>query len=111
MANAAKDENAVSTLTAVSLVDGVTPIRLYADPVTHRLQVTVLSTVTVLAATGAVDGLNASFTFTQLPSYIISDHAQYMQTNSTGTTNWTWDAGTLTATMTVSPVEDIFGLA
>lgn len=39
MANAYRDQNNVATLLAVSSVDGFTPIRLFADPVTHRLLV------------------------------------------------------------------------
>jgi len=37
MAQASRDENFVTTLLAVSSVDGVTPVVVYADPVTHRL--------------------------------------------------------------------------
>lgn len=37
MANAAIDDNSRPTLTAVSSADGKTPVRLYADPTTHRL--------------------------------------------------------------------------
>lgn len=39
MANAYKDGNHVSTLIAASSSDGQTPVRLYADPATHRLLV------------------------------------------------------------------------
>lgn len=39
MANAYRDENSVPTLIASSLTDGKTPVRLYADPITHRLLV------------------------------------------------------------------------
>lgn len=39
MAQAKRDENKVTTLLAVSSVDGVTPVVLYADPDTHRLLV------------------------------------------------------------------------
>ncbi len=39
MANAYRDENDVPTLIASSNVDGQTPVRVYADPVTHRLLV------------------------------------------------------------------------
>lgn len=39
MAEAKRDNNQVPTLLAVSNVDGVTPVVLYADPVTHRLLV------------------------------------------------------------------------
>lgn len=39
MAEAKRDQNRVTTLLAVSYVDGVTPVLIYADPVTHRLLV------------------------------------------------------------------------
>lgn len=39
MANAKRDENNVTTLIATSSVDGITPVTLYADPITHRLLV------------------------------------------------------------------------
>lgn len=39
MAEAARDGNYVPTLIAVSNADGTTPVRLYADPTTHRLLV------------------------------------------------------------------------
>lgn len=41
MNNAERDQNRVTTLIAVSSADGVTPVKLYADPVTHRLLVDV----------------------------------------------------------------------
>jgi hypothetical protein len=39
MTDAKRDNNSVTTLTAVSNVDGTTPVTLYADPTTHRLLV------------------------------------------------------------------------
>ena len=39
MANAVRDENNVPTLIAASTADGLTPVRVYADPTTHRLLV------------------------------------------------------------------------
>lgn len=39
MAQAARDANFVPTLLGVSNVDGITPVAVYADPVTHRLLV------------------------------------------------------------------------
>ncbi len=39
MSNAYRDENSVPTLIASSNIDGKTPVRVYADPVTHRLLV------------------------------------------------------------------------
>lgn len=37
MSEASRDGNFVTTLLAVSSVDGVTPVTLYANPTTHRL--------------------------------------------------------------------------
>lgn len=59
---------------------------------------------TKLTATGTVNGTNADFTFTEEPDYIVSDHAWY-QKNA----GWTWNSGTLTATMTVPPSSAIWG--
>lgn len=59
---------------------------------------------TELPATGTVDGNNTSFTFTQKPTYIVSDHAWYKENKG-----WTW-AGS-TATMTIPPNDDIYGVA
>src|SRR5262245_25908565 len=39
MADAKRDQNSVPTLLAVSSVDGVTPVVVYANPTTHRLLV------------------------------------------------------------------------
>jgi len=58
-----------------------------------------------LAATGTVNGVNASFTFASKPTIIISDGASYQENKG-----WTWVALTLTATMTVPPTYDIYGL-
>ncbi len=43
MADAYRDQNSVPTLIASSNVDGKTPVRVWADPVTHRLLVDVTS--------------------------------------------------------------------
>src|SRR3990167_5748768 len=39
MAQAKRDDNYITTLLAVSNIDGITPVVLYADPTTHRLLV------------------------------------------------------------------------
>lgn len=58
MANAYRDENNVPTLIAASNVDGFTPVRVYADPVTHRLLVDLpgsggtVTSVSVVSANG-----------------------------------------------------------
>jgi hypothetical protein len=57
-----------------------------------------------LTATGTVNGSNAAFTFTQEPSVIVSDGAIYPQG-----VGWSWNATTLTATMTIPPSSFIFG--
>lgn len=44
--DAKRDNNYITTLLAVSNVDGVTPVPLYADPTTHRLLVSSTSEVT-----------------------------------------------------------------
>ena len=116
MANSKHDQNRIPTLIAVSSSDGVTPVLIYGDPVTHRLYVDLAGGgggFTLLPATGTIDGNNTSFTFTQKPTYIVSDHSWYTAVNAgptaSPTTNWTWNSGTLTDTMSVSPNEDIFG--
>ena len=42
MAEAKRDNNMVTTLIGVSSVDGITPITIYVDPVTHRLLVSAI---------------------------------------------------------------------
>lgn len=103
------DVNTRGSLIAVSTVDDKTIVRLTADPITGALLVSVSGGgggFTELIATGSVNGINTSFTFTQAPTYIISGHAVYRKTNSDGTTNWT---GTTSVVMTQPPSEDIFG--
>ncbi len=57
---------------------------------------------TLLPATGSINGNNPTFTFTQQPTYIISDGVWYRVNKG-----WTWSV--LTATMTVPPNDDIYG--
>lgn len=58
MAQAYRDENNVPTLIASSNVDGFTPVRVFADPVTHRLLVDLaggsgsVTSVSVVTANG-----------------------------------------------------------
>ena len=63
------------------------------------------SSLTALTATGVINSVNTAFTFTQKPTYIISDGAWYRENSG-----WTWNAGLLTATMTIPPNDDIYGL-
>lgn len=111
MANAKKDENRVSTLLGVSSTDGVTPVRIYADSVTHRLYVDLAGGggFTNLTATGTVDGANVTFTFTQVPSYIVTDGVWLTPLDNKGLTQWS-NVGT-TITMVIPPNSSIFGIA
>ncbi len=54
MANASRDENSVPTLLGASSVDGKTPVKVYADPNTHRLLVD--STSGVVGPVSSTDG-------------------------------------------------------
>lgn len=61
---------------------------------------------TLLPATGTVNGLNQTFTFTQKPTYIVADGAWYQALDNNGATNW---SGTTTITMTIPPQSAIWG--
>lgn len=58
MAQASRDQNNVPTLLAASNADGITPVRVYADPTTHRLLVSIpggsgtVTSVSVVTANG-----------------------------------------------------------
>jgi hypothetical protein len=58
--------------------------------------------------TGAVNGVNVTFTFSQTPSYIVSDGVWYKKLDSNGGTQW---SGTTTVTMVIPPATSIFGIA
>lgn len=64
---------------------------------------------TELTATGAVNGANASFAFTKVPSYIVSDGAWYKKLDNNG--NAQWSSSGLTVTMVIPPQSAIFGIA
>lgn len=63
MANASRDENEVPTLIGVSSSDGSTPVKVYADPITHRLLVD-----TGGGGTGTVTSITAGTGLTATPS-------------------------------------------
>ena len=60
--------------------------------------------LTELTATGTINGVNADFTFTEQPDYIFSDGVKY-KVNA----GWSWNGGTLTATMSIPPSFSIWG--
>ena len=56
MAQASRDENFVPTLLGVSNVDGTTPVKIYADPTTHRLLIDNAGGATLVVGTTAISG-------------------------------------------------------
>lgn len=75
MTNAYRDENEVPTLIASSSSDGQTPVRLYADPTTHRLLVDIPSgsgTVTSVSVATANGFAGTVATATTTPAITLS---------------------------------------
>ncbi len=76
MADASRDGNFVTTLLAVSSVDGVTPVTLYANPTTHRLLVDLAGggsgTVTTVSVATANGFAGTVATATTTPAITIS---------------------------------------
>lgn len=78
------DANSRESLTAVSNSDGKTIVRLWADPITHRLLVDLSGggggTLTWYDVSGTIDGSNVTFTIPVSPaSGIILVLARQMQ--------------------------------
>lgn len=68
---------------------------------------------TELSATEIPDSSITVFTFalaSAQPSYIVSDNVWQKATSKAGTVNWTWNAGTKKATMTIAPQDDIYAI-
>lgn len=87
MNNAERDQNRVTTLLAVSSVDGVTPVTLYADPTTHRL---------LVEATGpAVSPLTTKgdlFTYTSANARLgVGTDGQILMADSATATGLKWE--------------------
>lgn len=111
-----RDQNSAVVLGGVT-DDSLQEIRmLRVDPVTGRLLVSPSGGTggfTTIDATEIPNGVRTVFTFptaTGQPAFIVSDNAMMRATTANGTVNWTWNAGTLEATMTIPPNEDIVGI-
>lgn len=68
---------------------------------------------TQLTATETPDGTITVFTFAAAsakPSYLIVDNVWMRSTTKSGSVNWTWNAGSKQATLTIPPSEDIVGV-
>ena len=113
MAVLPKDVNSVAVAGGVSDLDGTTILPVLINHSTGRVKISAVLSGGIstfeLTATGAVNGINTDFTFTQLPTYIVSDGAWYKQLDNNAGVNWSWNAGTLTATMTIPPSSSIYG--
>lgn len=75
MADASRDQNFVTTLLGVSNVDGTTPVKIYADPTTHRLLIdsaTSSGTVTSVSVVSANGFAGTVATATTTPAITIS---------------------------------------
>ncbi len=71
-ANASRDQNRVTTLLGVSSADGTTPVKIYADPTTHRLYVDIASGVfTPYTDTFTSTNGQTTFTATNTPTYTL----------------------------------------
>lgn len=54
-------------------------------------------------SSGNVDGTNTQFTTSTKPTIVVSDDASYRENYG-----WTWNAGTLTVTVNIPPVYDLY---
>lgn len=100
--NAPIDQNDVKGLIAASSVDGKTPVKVYADPTTHRLLVDSSGTggVVYYTPTGNVDASNSTFGVTGEPSSVVSDGVVYFD-------GYGYTYSSLQITMTIPPSEYI----
>lgn len=105
---ALKDGNSVASAIFESSTSPGIILRGQIDQITGRILVDSSSSsgISLLTATGTKNGLNTAFTFIQEPTVIVSDNATYRVNFG-----WTWNAGTSTATMSIAPSYDIFGIA
>lgn len=111
-----KDDNDYPVMGGTSSLDNNTIINSSFDPLTRRLLTDDSGGsggFTVLTATETPNGIRTVFTFpsaTAQPTFIVSDNAMTRATTAAGTVNWTWSSGTLQATMTIPPIDDIVAI-
>lgn len=82
MAQAPRDQNRVPALLGTSSADGVTPVTVYADPVTHRL----------LVSTSVSSGVAApNTTPAKVGDMYVDTNAKkiYVATGTTNSSDWT----------------------
>jgi len=107
MANAPRDENRIPTLLAASSADGVTPVVVYADPITHRLLVS--------GSGGGSSPLTTKgdlYTFTTVDARLpVGTDGQVLSANSATATGLEWITASGTGTVTSVSVVSANGLA
>lgn len=101
--NASHDESNVATLLGVSNADNSSPVKIWANPSTHRLLVSSSgggggSTLTPENPSGTVNDSNVTFTVSNEPLFIIVNGASYVV--GTGTYA-SYLAGTITLSSAV----------
>ena len=64
-----------------------------------------LGTFGVITTESSIDGNNLDFVFESKPTVLVVDGATYRETKG-----WTWNAETLTATISVPAQYDVYGL-
>ncbi|TXG77191.1 hypothetical protein E6Q11_03160 [Candidatus Dojkabacteria bacterium] len=119
MANAYIDENGTRALIAASNIDGTTPVRLYADPVTHRLLVDLPGAAGTVTSFSFTDGngfdgtvTNSTTTPTLSLTTTVADTRVMFSNNGaiTGDAGMTYNSTTDTLTVTnITGATDITG--
>ncbi len=100
--NAKIDEDKLISEIYTKVMEKIPPLALNRQRGGHGGSGTSGGGFTLLPATGTIDGVNADFTFTEQPTYIVQDGAWY-----TVNKGWTWSG--FTATMTIPPNDNIYG--
>lgn len=106
MGFAERDQNRVTTLLAVSKTDGVTPVALWADPVTHRLLVDNANSGITLTTTGTSGAATLVGNTLNIPVYggvtsVTSANADIAVANSTTTPVLTLNSSIASAASTI----------
>ncbi len=118
MAQASRDENFVPTLLGVSNVDGTTPVKIYADPTTHRLLIDNAGSATLVVGTTAISngtsgrvlydnaGVLGEYTITGTGSVVMSNSPTFTDDITLGATGGATGSvlfkGTTSGTVTLS---------
>lgn len=84
MFDAKRDNNQVTTLIGVSSVDGITPVTVYVDPVTHRVLVQSAGGASIAIGSTVTSGTNGSILFVAAGALAQDNNNFYIQDSNTG---------------------------